>query len=96
MDTSQIKKTINLKKDELKTQFHVARIGLFGSVVRNESNTESDIDFLVEFDQKVDLFNIMNLENYLQDIFHKKIDVVTPANLKPYIGQKILKEVVYL
>ena len=77
--------------------FGVSRIGLFGSYVRNEQQSQSDIDILVDFEPNKDTFdNFMNLYDYLEVLFqNKKIEIVTINGLSPYIGKHILKEVNY-
>lgn len=78
-------------------KFGVIRIGLFGSFVKNLQTDESDIDVLAEFDpEKKSYRNFINLAFMLQDLFHRKVEVVTPQSLSKYIGPKILKEVEYV
>ena len=67
-----------------------------GSRVRGEEKKTSDIDMLVSFDRRVDLFDLMELEEFLQDIFQYKIDLALKRSLKPLIGKHILAEVEYL
>ena len=78
-------------------KFGVIRIGLFGSFVKNLQTDESDIDVLAEFDpERKSYKNFINLAFMLQDLFHRKVEVVTPQSLSKYIGPKILKEVEYV
>ena len=57
---------------------------------------ESDLDVLVEFRRGQKTFDhFMDLKFFLQNLFHKKIDLVLKNTLKPSLRQKILKEVVY-
>lgn len=68
-------------------KFGVKRIGLFGSAVRGELEIESDIDILVEFEEEGEkCSNLMNLYFYLQDLLSKKIDLVTPESISPYLA----------
>ena len=78
--------------------FGVNKIGLFGSYVRNQQQPQSDIDILVDFEPEKETFdNLMNLHNYLEELFiNEKIEVVTVNGLSPYIGKYILKEVNYV
>ncbi|MGV8058215.1 MAG: nucleotidyltransferase family protein [Smithellaceae bacterium] len=72
----------------------VVSIGLFGSFVRGEQTTLSDIDLLVEFAPDLHTFdNFMELSFLLEDLLGRKVDMVTPEALSPYIGPYILKEV---
>ena len=77
---------------ELKA-FGVKRLGLFGSFVRNEPTSESDVDLLVEFAPGQKTFNnFMDLGFFLEELFGRKVDLLTPESLSPYIGPFILKE----
>ncbi|HID19455.1 MAG TPA: nucleotidyltransferase [Methanophagales archaeon] len=90
---------LNKLADNIRTirKFGVKRIGLFGSAVRGELKIESDIHILVEFEEEGEKFsNLMNLYFYLQDLLSKKIDLVTPESISPYLAPYILKEVKYI
>lgn len=72
----------------------VVNIGLFGSFVRGEQTTSSDIDILVEFAPELHTFdNFRELSFLLEDLLGRKVDMVTPEALSPYIGPYMLKEV---
>ena len=74
----------------------VKRCGLFGSFVREQHTPQSDVDVLVEFDpEKKTFVNFMHLVFLLEDLFGRKVDVITIESLSPYIGPHILKEVEY-
>ena len=75
----------------------VRRLGLFGSYVRGEQNIESDIDVLVEFEQDKKTFdNFMQLSFLLEDLLHRRIELVTTESLSPYLRPRIIKEVEYV
>lgn len=80
------------QKREALPKYKVRQIGLFGSYVRNEQRENSDIDFLVEFERGVTLFDIIELENFLTQLFGKKASVVSKNGLSKYLGPHILKE----
>ena len=89
-------KTIQNHKSKL-SDFGVSRIGLFGSYVRNEQTSRSDIDILVDFSpEKENYDNYMALYDYMENLFNRKIEIVTVKGLSQYIGQQILKEVAYV
>lgn len=74
----------------------VHRFGLFGSFVKNEQTDASDVDLLIEFKPGRKSFdNFMDLSFLLEEMFGRKVDIVTPESLSPYIGPKILAEVEY-
>lgn len=86
---------IELNKGRI-LSYGVSRLGVFGSVARNETNEESDIDFIVEFAEgKKNYKNFINLYFLLTDIFKRKIDMLTEQSLKPYMREQILKDTVY-
>jgi predicted nucleotidyltransferase len=77
-------------------RFGVGRVGVFGSFVRGDTNSESDVDILVEFEEGRKSFdNFMALAFFLEDLFGRKVDLLTPESLSPYIGPHILDEVEY-
>ncbi|WP_321418566.1 nucleotidyltransferase family protein [uncultured Methanomethylovorans sp.] len=78
---------------ELKKDYNVSYIGLFGSYVRGENTPESDLDILVEFSRTPTIFGFVHLENYLSDSLGVKVDLVMKSALRPNIGKYILKEV---
>jgi hypothetical protein len=65
---------------------------LFGSVVRGETDAASDIDFLVELEPGRSLFDLGGLLMDLQEHPHCKVDVMTPAMLKPRVRERVLRE----
>ncbi len=83
-------------QEQLK-DFGVKRVGLFGSFVREEQNADSDVDLLVEFEPSKKTFkNFMRLCFYLEELFQREVELVTPESLSPYIGPHILREVEYV
>ena len=77
-------------------RFGVQRSGVFGSFVRNEPQEQSDVDILVEFAPGQKTFdNFMHLAFFLEDLFGRKVDLITVESLSPYIGPHILREVEY-
>ncbi len=74
--------------------FGLRKIGLFGSFARGEQTAESDIDLLAEFEPEKETFrNFMKAVFFLEEILDRKVELITPAALSPYIGPHILKEV---
>ena len=75
-------------------RFGVRRLGLFGSAVRGQARHGSDLDFVVEFDRET-FDNYMGLKIYLEDLFHKKIDLVMADAIKERLRPAIMSEVKY-
>jgi uncharacterized protein len=92
----EIKELIQQHKPELRRQFHVEKIGIFGSYARGKQRKTSDIDFLVTFDMPVSYFTLGGLYAYLKDIVGADVDVVPVEDLRSEFRENVLKEVVYL
>jgi predicted nucleotidyltransferase len=81
----------------LREHYGVRFMGIFGSYVRGEQRRGSDLDLLVEFDDRpLTLLQFIALEHYLSDLLEVKVDLVERDTLKPTIGRNILSEVVPL
>lgn len=82
--------------NRIRESFGVKRIGIFGSVARGEETPASDIDILVEFAPGRATFrNFMTLITYLEDLFGRKVDVVTTGGIDPYLRPYIEGEVIW-
>ena len=89
----EIKEVIERHRPELKSQFHVDRIGVFGSYARGDQKKRSDIDFLVTFDESISLFTLAGLHIYLEEQLGRKVDVVPRDNIRPESRKYILEDV---
>jgi hypothetical protein len=96
MDKKEIFEIIRSKKPELASRYGVRRLGLFGSYVKNRQRKKSDIDILVQFNRDIDLFDFVDLREYLESQLNSKVDLVMESALKPNIGKRILEEVEYV
>jgi hypothetical protein len=90
LDKHKIRETI-LANRQLLRRYEVRSIALFGSYVRGEQRDDSDIDFLVEFENNT-YSNFINLIYSLEDIFNKSVTVVSGDDLSPYIKPYVMKE----
>ncbi len=79
------------------SQLGIKRVGLFGSFARGEENAKSDIDLLIEFDKNQKNFrNYMNFVELAENLLGKKVEVVTPESLSPYIAPYIKNDIKYI
>lgn len=92
----KIKRILLSHKQDLSDKYGVREIGIFGSYVRSEHRKNSDIDILVDIEKPMGFFKFIRLERYLSELLGAKVDLVTKNALKPYIGQRILAEVIYV
>lgn len=86
------------EKQQLKHQYRVAKIGLFGSYARGEETDESDIDIILEFLPKTE--NLTEIKSSLKSLimneFGKEVDICREKYLKPYYRAQILKSAIYV
>ncbi|MHA2495410.1 MAG: nucleotidyltransferase family protein [Candidatus Hodarchaeales archaeon] len=74
----------------------VEKVALFGSIVKEAFNEESDIDILVNFRGRKSLFDLVRLERELEQALHRKVDVITYKSLHPLLKERILQEQVVI
>jgi len=69
-------------------------LAVFGSVIRGEARTESDIDVLVDVepDVRFSLIDLVALKDFLEDRLNRKVDVVTKSGLESTIRDRVLSE----
>lgn len=75
-------------------KFKVSKIGLFGSFLKKENKSKSDVDILVTFN-KISFDNYLSLLRYLEKLLRKKIDLVIESDLKPELNY-VKKEAEYV
>lgn len=71
----------------------VASLDLFGSVLRDEAGSDSDVDLLVELDRPPEFTDFGNLQRHLEGIFGTKVDLVRPGALRPWLRERVLRDV---
>lgn len=76
----------------LEEEYHVASLAIFGSHLRGEARSDSDLDVLVRFHRPPSLLRLIELEQYLSDLLNVSVDLVLRDSLKPAIGRRILAE----
>ena len=89
--------TIRAKRDEIHAiarKHKAERLWVFGSVARREENSESDVDFLVQFPPHSDFGAPIDLSEEFNDLLGCKVDIVSAQGLSPYIGKRIRREAV--
>lgn len=73
-------------------KYGASNVRVFGSVVQGTADENSDIDFLVDMEPGRSLFDMGGLLMELQELLHRKVDIVTEGGLHWYIKDNILKE----
>jgi uncharacterized protein len=94
----EIIRILNAKKSILDS-YTVKKIGLFGSFAKDKQNKNSDIDLIVEFGNP-DLDNFMDLVDYLENLFGRKVEVLTPIGVDTIrikeVAEDIKRSVLYV
>jgi predicted nucleotidyltransferase len=94
MNREEVRRILFEHNAELAQKYGVRSLALFGSVARDESGPESDVDLLVEFDRPVGYFGLFALQDHLESLFGCKVDLGTPESLKPRIRERVMGECV--
>lgn len=84
--TDELKKICNKQK--------ITYLGIFGSQARGDATSKSDIDVLVDFQDTKSYFELANIQDELENVFGKKVDLVMKTNMKESLKQYILKDLV--
>jgi len=93
--TNEYIELIKAHSDELKSQFGVRTLRLFGSVSRGEQNEQSDVDVCVEMDPK--LYLVVRLQRYLEELLMCSVDVIRlHKHMNPYLLRDINRDGIYV
>ena len=71
---------------------NINRAGVFGSYVRNKNTEDSDIDILIELNDKISLLEFVRIKFDFEDTLKKKVDLVEYTAIKPRLKDRILSE----
>ena len=76
----------------------IKEIGVFGSYVRGDQNSDSDLDVLIDLERpvKIDLLELIGIEQNFSEHLGLPVDLVIKSNLRPFLRERILSEVMYL
>ncbi len=84
------------KNEEILKRYGVRKISIFGSYSRDEQREDSDIDIIVEFEEgKKSFDNFISLSFFFEDLFKKRVDLLTPESISPYIRPYVNEEIIY-
>ena len=99
LTSRQIITQLQKHRDVLQKEFAVKKIGLFGSYAAGRQTKKSDVDFVVEFVEPT-FDNFMGLIAFLEKLFGKKVDVLTPEGVESIrvknVAEEIQRKTVYV
>ena len=98
VEASNILAYLSANKSRLQNEYHLTKIGLFGSMARGDNDSKSDIDIIVEFEPETkDLYTLKSkLRREIQTQFNTKVDVCRLKYIKPNFQKQIQSEVKYV
>jgi predicted nucleotidyltransferase len=82
--------------EEIRQRFSVRNLSIFGSIARDESTDDSDVDVLVVLNREGSFDLFMDLKFYLEDLLGVKIDLVTDKALRPQVRRVIEQELIHV
>ena len=95
LSRDEIVTILRTNREELRRDFGVESIALFGSVARGDAGPLSDIDVLVDVPKPISLFQLVALQLRLQELLNvPKVDVVLRESIFPPLRDAILAEAV--
>jgi predicted nucleotidyltransferase len=90
----ELEKKLAAYRNELR-KMGIVSLSVFGSVARNESTPQSDIDLLIDFDRDVGLFHLFEIQHRLEEIIGvPKIYLIQTGAIHPALRKQILSEAV--
>ncbi len=94
MQRDQALELLSSHMEEMRQRFNIESLALFGSVARDQADTDSDLDILVCYAKTPGLFGYLELKEFLENLTSRPVDLVTVNALKKQLREKILAEAV--
>ncbi len=95
MQREFVLQTLRSYNQEMSTRYGVTRLGIFGSVARDQATDASDVDIVVEMPP--DLFQMVHLKEDLEQILAVPVDLVRyHKNLNTFLKSRIDCEAIYV
>jgi predicted nucleotidyltransferase len=91
---AKLKVQLNALMPVLKEKYGVAAIELFGSYVRAEQTEKSDLDILITFSKPYNLWELLDIKEFLRKKLKMTVDLVPKDSIKPMLKEQILQEAI--
>jgi predicted nucleotidyltransferase len=96
MTRNEILEALKRFQQAKQSEYHITRIGVFGSAARNETHETSDVDVVVEVDVP-DLFILIGIKQDLEEILGRPVDVVRYRDqMNAFLKERIELEAIYV
>lgn len=98
ISSNQVLAYLASNKMRFQQEYHLTKIGVFGSIARNEPVDDSDIDLIIEFEDNTDdLFDLkQKLKAEIMNEFNVSVDICREKYIKPVFRKQILSEAKYI
>jgi predicted nucleotidyltransferase len=94
MNRDTVLRKLHEHRAEMSTRFGARRIALFGSAARDELSPDSDVDVLVDFEPSPTFERYCGLQDYLEELMGRRVDLVTQRGLKPRAWQTVRQDLI--
>lgn len=97
IDSNNILSYLKDNKERLLQDYHITKIGIFGSISRGDQDDSSDIDLIIEFEPNTpDLYSLkLKLKDEIQSKFDRHVDICRLKYIKPIFKNQIKSEIKY-
>lgn len=96
MTRDEVLQTLAIFLDQGKQEYGIVRLGVFGSVARDEMSDSSDVDVVVEI-VKPDLLTLVGIKQDLEERLHRPVDIVRyRRSMNAFLKTRIDQEAVYV
>jgi uncharacterized protein len=94
MNKEEIRTTLQDLQPRIEQEFRAGVEGFFGSQARGNATESSDLDVLVRFGAKANLYDLIALGDFLESIFHCKVDIISSRSLSKEFAEQINSDLV--
>lgn len=95
MQRETVLRALNAQKQELSTKYGITRLGIFGSVARDQATEASDVDIVV--DMPPDLFQMVHMKEDLEELLGVPVDLIRlHKHMNAFLKNRIDDEAIYV
>ncbi len=96
LQRAEVLRVLGSRKDELTSNYGVTKLGIFGSIARDDASKTSDVDVVVEM-EKPDLFYMVHIKEELEEALHCPVDIVHyRKRMNDFLKKRIKRDVIYV